>query len=366
MANKIEEFPLHVQRQIRAILASKDAAKKKNKLDIDNKPSLSQYGGMKKQPLPIEQIKAAYDKTGSVWKAGELLGITGQAVHYHLHKHNLFVSDGWTEAEEKRLIEYYTTTPYQVFSCESIAKELNRSIDAVQIKAGKLGVTNRSRLGSDAMKLKESASQKQAYIDNPEKRMEARDRAKKWHSEHEHPRGMLGKHHSKKFLEEQAERSRKMWKDPNCKVNSPEYRQRISDAVSAAATHRSVANAYSRCKRGFRQDIGITVRSAWEANYARYLNFLIQQREVVSWKYETTTFWFEAIKRGVRSYKPDFEVMTKNGIEYHEVKGWMDARSKTKLNRMRIYHPNVKVVLIDEKRYAALSKSVGNIIANWE
>lgn len=109
----------------------------------------------------------------------------------------------------------------------------------------------------------------------------------------------------------------------------------------------------------------IFMRSSWELNYAHYLNFLIKCNEIVSWEYEVDTFWFEKIKRGVRSYKPDFKVLLPNGsIEYHEVKGRMDDKSGTKLKRMAKYHPEIKIVLIDAKRYAAI-KNKSILINGW-
>jgi hypothetical protein len=40
---------------------------------------------------------------------------------------------------------------------------------------------------------------------------------------------------------------------------------------------RSVGAAYARCKSGRRDDLGgIYLRSAWEANYARYLDILMK------------------------------------------------------------------------------------------
>lgn len=130
----------------------------------------------------------------------------------------------------------------------------------------------------------------------------------------------------------------------------------------------SASNCFSHAKRGPRKDIGITVRSSWEANYARYLNFLIRHEgRIDRWEYEPEVFWFEKIKRGCRSYKPDFKVHYKDGaIEYHEVKGWMYPRAKTALNRMRIYHPKVKMILVDQKSYKAIERQVGAMIPNWE
>jgi len=107
----------------------------------------------------------------------------------------------------------------------------------------------------------------------------------------------------------------------------------------------------------------IFFRSSWEANYALYLNFLINKKQIKGWEYEKDTFWFEKIKRGIRSYKPDFKIYNNNEtIEYHEVKGWMDKKSKTKLNRMRIYYPDIKLILIDSECYRNLKNQIGRLL----
>lgn len=121
-------------------------------------------------------------------------------------------------------------------------------------------------------------------------------------------------------------------------------------------------------KAGYREDLGnIYFRSAWEANYARYLNWLIEKGQINRWEYESDTFWFDKIKRGVRSYKPDFKVWDRPESDpyYVEVKGWMDAKSKTKLKRMTKYHPDVRVDLFGAKEYRALKKW-SNLIPGWE
>lgn len=91
------------------------------------------------------------------------------------------------------------------------------------------------------------------------------------------------------------------------------------------------------------------LKSGWEMKYAQYLDFLLKNNAISSWEYEPDTFWFEKIKRGVRSYTPDFRITYKDGsVEYHEVKGWMDERSQTKIKRMGIYHKRVKLVVVDK------------------
>jgi hypothetical protein len=108
-------------------------------------------------------------------------------------------------------------------------------------------------------------------------------------------------------------------------------------------------------------------RSRWEANYARYLEWLRARGDIQAWAHEPKTFWFEKIRRGVCSYLPDFMVTENSGaVIFHEVKGWMDARSATKLKRMAKYHPDVKIIVIDAKPYAALERALGKIIPGWE
>ena len=123
-----------------------------------------------------------------------------------------------------------------------------------------------------------------------------------------------------------------------------------------------------RGRGGKRDDLdGLYLRSSWEANYARYLNFLLAHDEIVSWEYEPDTFEFEGIKRGTRFYTPDFKITNTDGsVEYHEVKGYMDARSKTKLKRMAKYHPDIKIVLINKPVYYAIARDIASFIPEWE
>ena len=193
---------------------------------------------------------------------------------------------------------------------------------------------------------------------------------KKWIKENGHPRGMLGKTHSEDLKKKMSERSKKMWQDPNSILNSLEYRQRVSNRMSKLMNYRlknSASSIYSKSKKGT-ISIGGNIffaRSSWEANIAAYLEFLKQNKEIAAWEHEPETFWFHAIKRGVRSYLPDFRITNNDGsIYYIEVKGWMDNKSKTKLKRMSKYYPDVVLELIDSKRYNAISKNKG-VIPNW-
>jgi len=88
---------------------------------------------------------------------------------------------------------------------------------------------------------------------------------------------------------------------------------------------------------------------------------------IAAWEYEPDTFWFLHIRRGTRSYTPDFKIHNNDGtVEYHEAKGWMNPKSKTQLKRMAKYHPSVKIVLIDKDAYRAIARQAKRLIPNWE
>lgn len=121
-----------------------------------------------------------------------------------------------------------------------------------------------------------------------------------------------------------------------------------------------------RSKGGRREDLGLYFRSRMEANTARWLNFIQHKGHIVKWEYEPDEFWFDKIKRGTRSYKPDFKIYKPDGSVYYlECKGYMDAVSRTKLARMARYYPDVKIELMDKKRYALLRRQIG-VLLEWE
>jgi hypothetical protein len=125
--------------------------------------------------------------------------------------------------------------------------------------------------------------------------------------------------------------------------------------------------SHTRARGGKREDLGGQYfRSAWEANWARYLNWLIDRGELLDWKFEPDTFEFP-VKRGARFYTPDFKLFERGGkVHYHEIKGWMDPASATKLRRMRLHHPDVSVTVIDQPAYRAVALQMRNILPGWE
>ena len=108
-------------------------------------------------------------------------------------------------------------------------------------------------------------------------------------------------------------------------------------------------------------------RSRWEFRYALYLQLLKEQGHIIDWEHEPETFWFDKIKRGTNNYKPDFRVIHKNNsVEYVEVKGFMDSKSKTKIKRMAKYHPQIKLRVVEADFFKSYGKTLKNIIKEWE
>ncbi|RPJ04651.1 MAG: hypothetical protein EHM36_09690 [Deltaproteobacteria bacterium] len=125
---------------------------------------------------------------------------------------------------------------------------------------------------------------------------------------------------------------------------------------------------YGGAKSGGKRDDlgGLYVRSSWEANYARYLNWLQEAGVIMRWEFEPDTFEFP-VKRGARFYTPDFKVFYPDGtITYHEIKGYLDQRSRTKLKRMATHHPDIVVRLIDQPEYRRIGRKMKRVISHWE
>lgn len=122
-------------------------------------------------------------------------------------------------------------------------------------------------------------------------------------------------------------------------------------------------------KNGRRPDLGDKFfRSSWEANYARYLNHLIDIEEIVRWEYEPRHFQFP-VKRGNKSYLPDFKVWTTlTDYEWHEVKGYMDSASVIKLRRFKLHFPEeyARFKLIDKSVYYVIKELYSAGLDGWE
>lgn len=277
-----------------------------------------------------EQLRAAYGACQSVWQVGAQFGMCGQSVYERLSRigaiiHRRSFTDQDKAVLTARYDEHATAGTLQV-----LADEMGRTRHYICRKAADLGLTDRARA--------------RPYNDGAAFRC--------WMATNPHPRGMLGKTH--------------VWSD----AEREEIQRKRRITMMARYGKPFIATGANRSwKAGWRVvgDRRIFFRSRWEANYGRYLDWLKHHGAIAEWEHEPETFWFDKIKRGSRSYLPDFRITELDGsVAYHEVKGWMDARSVTKIKRMRIYHKHIKLVVIPKKTYRLIERQVARMIPGWE
>lgn len=301
--------------------------------------------------VPDDVLVESYNRIGNIWKVGKEVGLCGQSVHERLVRLGIERNNRpFSKAEIERLIRDYPC--YRANSkLQELADSMGRTKQFICRQAKALELTDQSHLPPH--------SEERRKLDSIKSR--------KWHLNHSHPRGMLGKHHTPEVCERVRQAMLSAWDNPDSTFNSKEFKRKrmettLKRSMSKSENNRNNPNTYSRCVRGWWNNGSkrYFMRSRWEMNYADYLEFLIKAHLIVDWLYEVDTFWFDGPKRGVLSYTPDFKIINTDGsIEYHEVKGWMDAKSKTKIKRMAKYHPGIRLIVIDQKKYYAIMKKFG-------
>lgn len=89
-----------------------------------------------------EQLIAAYEETGSVWKAAEKLGMCGQSVHERLRRLGVDTSmNVFGKDDEKYLSERYLLYR-DAGKLQDLADEMGRTKQFICRQAGKLGLTD--------------------------------------------------------------------------------------------------------------------------------------------------------------------------------------------------------------------------------
>lgn len=273
-------------------------------------------------------------------------------------------SNAWTQGELDALRETYASGLEAPVRIAALAESLGRNKANVCRRARELGLTNIRR-----RKVLERKHDIRVFACAADRNANQSAVMKARHATRGHPRGSLGMKHTEATKAVLSERSKAMWGDPASKISSLESAQKRSDLMLRRIVDGSMnAGGYSRARGGKREDLGgVYFRSAWEANYARYLNFLVTRGEIAGWAFEPKTFEFEKIKRGTRAYTPDFRVdLVGGGHEWHEVKGWMDDKSKTRLARFARYFPAEKLIVIDQSWFRSANKTLARMLPNWE
>lgn len=288
-----------------------------------------------------EQLLDSYNRLKSVWKVASEFGMCGQSVWERLRKLGITDKDKWTPTQLEQLRQAYAGGKESPVYIDQLTKLLGKPKSSISRKAKELGLTSRIRRKSEAI-CKEMSK-----------------RSKAWLETHSHPRGAYktGKEiricpRCNKFFEVFPS-SKQVYCNRRCGNN-----------------HSQVQGNQGYAKGGKREDLGGQYfRSRYEANYARYLNFIIQNdKSIARWEFEPETFEFKNIKRGTRFYTPDFKVYFSDGhIEYHEVKGWDFPKGRTARKRFAKYYPQLILILIDEDWFKAVKRQgIDRLIEGWE
>lgn len=266
-------------------------------------------------------------------------------------------SPRWSNDEDAILTALYEKMRTGVTGLQNIAAVVGRSEAACACRANALGLTAGR---GQRFRPKRGRKSRVKYHSKEEISEAISSKKKAWHALNPHP--MLGKE-VPQYVRDKISLSNMG------KVVSPEQSLKaMKSRVEKYGTLAPPNMGRGSWKAAWREIGGqrIFARSRWEANYARYLQWLLERGEIKEWEHEPDTFWFEKIKRGVRSYLPDFRIKFSDGsVEYHEVKGWMDARSKTKIKRMAKYFPNIVLCLIEASWFKA-NRTIAAIIPGWE
>lgn len=297
-----------------------------------------------------EVLIESYNRIKNIWKVGKEVGLCGQSVHERLVKLGIKrTHPRFSDDEVFFLREHYTNYLLEG-KLQQLADEMGRTKQFICRKAKTIGLTDISR----PMKLIATwkPSVQKGHWDNKI-----------------HPKGMKGKKHSPETLNILSQRSI----ENQAKINAdPDKRAAISKkSIETKFANGTMATNRQKVtwKGGWREIGGKRkyFRSRWEANYARYLQWLKDQNQIKDWEHEAKVFWFEGIKRGCVSYLPDFQITELNDNQvYHEVKGWMDDRSKTKIRRMGIYFPEVSLTVIGAEWFKKNNRNLTSIIYGWE
>jgi len=161
----------------------------------------------------------------------------------------------------------------------------------------------------------------------------------------------------RKFSEEHKQHLRDSWKTRG--PVSEETKRRQSESKKGKKNHRygkSPPISSSHGKQGYRKDIDLYVRSTWEANFARVLNY-----HNVKWEYEPKD------KRCYfpnSTYKPDF-YLPEHDL-YIEISAYVDDRKRKNLELREKYYPDLDFIHITEKEWGKYFNSYKEIINKWE
>ena len=316
---------------------------------------------MKWSKEEIDYLKTEYSKidgksiTNIVPKIAKKLKRTEASIRNKAYKLKITHREKYYTNEEINFLE----KNYDKLSMDDMSTILKKDKSNICRKMKELGLKKTKRT-------KNILNPKKPHYWTDEEKAEMSKRAKKKYMEKGLSKKFTfkGHKHNKKSLEKISNSSKEFWENVTLQeLENRKLKQRETRLKNGTLNPmKSQKNPYSRTKSGKRKDLNnIFFRSAWEANIARYYNYL-----GIEWQFEPKTFIFKNISRGSVSYTPDFYLPQLD--KWVEVKGWMDNKSKTKLKRFKNQYPkeNEKLELITQKEYDKIKKEYSNKIENWE
>ena len=312
----------------------------------------------------IEAIRVGVAAGMSHAEIGASIGRSAGSVRSKAHIEGIVRERAWSKEHEQALRDLYEIAgSHGVLGLDAFAKQIGRDPSNVSRKAVQLGLST----STTRKKVEQRKDRRKFKGDSAAQAAHAADRMRAWIQENGHPRGALGMKHTQQAIDAISKKSTEI-----AAAMTPERQAAINLKImkTRVANGTDVPNRpHGSWKAGWHEIGGKRkyYRSNWEANYAHYLEWLKGLGEIKDWLHEPKTFWFEGIKRGSVSYLPDFLVTENDGREvYHEVKGWMDDRSRVKIARMRRYHPTITLVVIDSKAYKELRRKVSGLVPGWQ
>lgn len=295
-----------------------------------------------------EELRATYAATQSCYKTAAAFGMCPQSVHERLKRLGECKPINVFSEDDAAILATEYERHAQSGKLQELADRLRRTKQFICRKAKDMGMTGKpGQYERDRQRCSEAA--------------------KEQIRKNGHPRGALGMKHTEGAKPRMSWQSRAKW-DGMTEAQRSELTMKSMKGRAAAAGCIAPRRPHGSWKAAWREIAGAKIyfRSRWEYNYAVYLQWLLENGKIAKWEHEPETFWFEKIMRGVRSYLPDFRVTENDGtVEYHEVKGWMDSRSKTTLRRMKKYHPAVKLRVIDGSWFKANAGKI-SFLPGWE
>lgn len=275
----------------------------------------------------------SYTRLNNVWEVAKEVGLCGQSVWERMSKLGLI--NNKKKPNPKKFNDYdVLINEYIKYrdngELSDLAKKLNRTVPFICRKAKELGLTDICH-----------KKNKKVIHNLTHRRIES-------FKKNGHPKGMLGKKHNPESCLQMSFKRKLNWQLLTEEEKISKTKKQLDGKLKKYGTL-NLGKRKTTWDQGWKKvgDKEYFFRSSWEVRYAKHLEEIKNNKQILNWEFEPDIFSFNGCNF---YYKPDFKIIfNDNKIEYHEVKGWMCERSKIKLRLMAEQYPDIKIVIIDKK-----------------